>query len=154
MKIYTSYFYQIRNFPPNLIPLSTAMFDPKYYHNFCGKDHQFFDKRGVYNGARAEPFVPGEECQNLCRGLDNCTSKDPSTCAFLSTYRKQLDRLDFQLIMKRFETLAFEFQAFCGIGDVNFALIVYEKPTALCSERTVIQQWFKDHGYEIEEWHK
>lgn len=29
MKIRTSYFYQIRNFKKNMIPVSTAMWDPK-----------------------------------------------------------------------------------------------------------------------------
>ena len=30
MKLYTTYYYQIRNFPRNLIGLSTAMYPPKY----------------------------------------------------------------------------------------------------------------------------
>lgn len=32
MKILISYFYQIRFFKPNMIPLSTAAFDPKWFH--------------------------------------------------------------------------------------------------------------------------
>lgn len=34
MKIYTSYFYQIRNFKQNMIPISTCLSDPGaiYYH--------------------------------------------------------------------------------------------------------------------------
>lgn len=32
MKILTSYFYQIRNFKPYQIPLSTAISDPAWYH--------------------------------------------------------------------------------------------------------------------------
>lgn len=154
MKIYTSYFYQIRNFPSNLIPLSTAMGDPKWYHDFKGTNHQFKDRRGVWNGFRADPFVPGIECQDLCRGIDMCSTKDPNVCTFLRTYHAQLDRLNFRGILGRFQAMADQFLMFDGIEDADFALIVYEKPTALCSERTVIQQWFKDHGYEIEEWHK
>ena len=35
----------------------------------------------------------------------------------------------------------------------NFAFIVFEPPTRECSERIVIQSWFRDNGIEIEEWH-
>jgi len=40
------------------------------------------------------------------------------------------------------------------LDDVDFALLVYETPQNPCSERVVIQQWFKDHGMEIKEWLK
>ena len=36
MKIYTSYFYQIRFFKPNMIPLSTAKYDPSWFHKGLG----------------------------------------------------------------------------------------------------------------------
>ena len=35
----TSYFYQIRFFRPDMIPLSTARFDPSWYHR--NKGHNF-----------------------------------------------------------------------------------------------------------------
>ena len=38
------------------------------------------------------------------------------------------------------------------LEDVNFAFIVFEPPTRLCSERTPIQNWFHDNHIEIEEW--
>ena len=41
MNIYISYFYNIRFFPKNLIPISTAMWDPKWYHNFKSDDTVF-----------------------------------------------------------------------------------------------------------------
>lgn len=34
MKFYTSYFYKLRFFTPNMLPFSTAKWDPKWYHNF------------------------------------------------------------------------------------------------------------------------
>ena len=43
----TSYFYQIRNFKPNMIPLSTALWDPKWFHKNKGHSFQFKDKNGV-----------------------------------------------------------------------------------------------------------
>ena len=38
------------------------------------------------------------------------------------------------------------------VKDVNFAFLVYETPANPCSERIVIQQWFREHGMSIEEW--
>ena len=32
MKFYISYFYQIRNFSPNMIPISTTVSDPDWFH--------------------------------------------------------------------------------------------------------------------------
>ena len=37
MKIMTSYFYAIRFFKPNMIPISTAKWDPKWYHQNKGQ---------------------------------------------------------------------------------------------------------------------
>lgn len=60
MKIYTSYFYQVRNFPINTVAFSTAMWDPKWFHDFKDRKYKFKDKRGIWNGLRATPLVPGE----------------------------------------------------------------------------------------------
>ena len=54
MKLAISYFYKIRFFQPWMIPISTAAWDPKYYHDNKGKDYLFVDKRGVINGYRYE----------------------------------------------------------------------------------------------------
>lgn len=39
IKIYTSYFYQIRNFTPNIIPVSTALSDPAWYRPPEGQEY-------------------------------------------------------------------------------------------------------------------
>ena len=46
MKLAISYFYQIRNFKPNMIPVSTARWDPKWYHDGKGAEYNFIDKNG------------------------------------------------------------------------------------------------------------
>ena len=56
MKIRTSYFYQIRNFKKNMIPVSTAMSDPLWYRPEQGQEY-FFDKRGIVNGLRYTPLI-------------------------------------------------------------------------------------------------
>lgn len=146
MKIYTSYFYQIRFFPVNLIPLSTAKFDPKWYYDNKHQGYQWYDKRGILVGMRAEPFVPGNHLNGLCFGAEHC-SKDFSQCNFLKGYLNQLRLLDFDKIMLRFQML----QKQIGI-DCDFALIVHEAPNNPCSERVCIQEWFKENNLEVKEW--
>jgi len=149
MTIYTSYFYQVRFFPPNLVPLSTAAFDPKWFHDFKGKNYQFKDKRGVINGIRAEIFMPGSDLGGYCS--PSCGQVSPN-CDFLLRYRAQLNKLDFADVWERFTDLASMVRSREGIEDVNFALMVHEAPTNKCSERVPIQEWFAAHDYPIQEW--
>lgn len=152
MRIYTSYFYQVRFFPPNLIPLSTAKWDPKWFHEGLAQSHQFKDKRGVLNGLRAEPFVPGIELDGTCRGPESCF-ETPPRCRFQLGYLGQLRQLDFQTVMNRFEDLAERIKAAEGFDDVDFALLLHEAPTNPCSERIAIHLWFAQNNYRIDEWH-
>lgn len=152
VKVKTSYFYKVRFFTPNVIPLSTAMFDPKWYHANKGTDYCFLDKNGVINGLRCELFMPGPTCNNLCRGSDGCQSS-PTDCAFLKEYRKQLDKLNFDKVMEALQSVADEVQATLKFTEEpTMALIVHEAPSKPCSERVVIQQWFAANGYPISEW--
>lgn len=152
MKIMTSYFYQIRNMKPNYIPLSTAVFDPKWFHQKKGNSFQYKDKNGVWNGLRAEPFVPDKTCEGLCRGPETCRYLGPHTCAFLKTYYNQLEQLNFQEIISRFETLGNQIKEVEGFDEEPIlVLIFHEKYDNPCSERWPVQQWFKNHDYPIEE---
>lgn len=152
MKIYTSYFYQIRFFPKTLVPLSTCLGDPKWFHDFQDKHHYFKDKRGVWNGLRAEPFMPGAECEGLCHGPAGCPNPTSPNCAFLNTYLTQLRRMDFLETIERFRTLGYKIKEADGLDSLpDFALIVHEKPDNPCSERIIIQQWFAENGKPISE---
>ena len=155
MQIMTSYFYQIRNFTPNMIPLSTAMWDPKWFHQNKGQKYQFKDKNGVWNGLRAEPFVPGPLCNHLCRGPEFCHTKDPACCPFLKKYREQLDRLDINNILNRVSFIGNQIQQLEGFTEEPIIVfIVHEAPQNLCSERIVIQQWFRDNDVCVQEFVK
>lgn len=142
MKIYTSYFAQLRNFPPNLVGLSTAVWEPKWLQP--GRD-----KKGAI-WIPIQPFKPGKSCEGLCNG--KCEPKHPEDCTFLKAYKKQLDELNFEKIFERLLELKEEISKDEGLEDIDFAFLVYEKPTNPCSERVIIQQWFKEHGIQIEEW--
>ena len=142
MKIYTSYFAQLRKFPRNLVGLSTAVWNPKWRP--MGKD-----KRGVIC-VDCPPFKPGHECEGLCRG--ECNPKHPEDCAFLKAYKSQLDKLNITTIQHSLGHLAAQISVDENLNDIDFAFLVYETPQNSCSERGTIQQWFKEHGIEVKEW--
>jgi len=150
MKIYTSYFYKIRFFQPNMIPISTAKWDPLWYHQGKGPAHWFIDKNGVINGLRADVFAPGPIASQLCRGA--CDPKDPANCAFLKEYSKQLSTLDINEIMTRTEHLCELVRNHTDFkGEAIAVFIVHEAPNNPCSERIAIQNYFRSNGIECEE---
>ena len=136
-----------------MIPVSTAKFDPKWYTN-RGKIYK--DKNGVYNGIKALPFVPGPLCDSLCQGRENCAATaNPFSCAFLRNYHVQLNQLNFKEIMAEFEKLGNQIRQIEQFPqEPILVLLVYETPENPCSERRIIQQWFKDNGYILEEFNK
>lgn len=152
MKLAISYFYKIRFFQPWMIPISTAAWDPKYYHDNKGKDYLFIDKRGVINGYRYEALAPGPDCVGLCGGPSQCSS-DPSTCKFLSVYRRQLEKIDFDEFIHNLQALETALKARDSSlpQDLIFVLMVYEPPYKACSERGSIQDWVRSHGWECDE---
>ena len=142
MKIYTSYFAQLRNFPRNLIGLSTAHWNPKWRP--MGKD-----KRGVIC-VDCPPFKPGRECAGLCNG--SCNPKHPEDCAFLKAYKAQLDKINIIGLQESLGRLATQISQDEKIKNLDFAFLVYETPQNPCSERGPIQQYFKEHKIKCEEW--
>lgn len=151
MEIKISTFHNIRNFKPYMIPISTAMWDPKWYHDNQGPSHVFKDKRGVWNGFKYHSLAPGITCENLCRGPETCGST-PDCCPFLQNYGKQLNNIDFDVMIRELEHLAQLVKKKEGFKeDPVIVLLVYEKPDNPCSERWELKKWFTSHGYELEE---
>lgn len=142
MKLYTSYFAQLRKFPTNLVGLSTAVWNPKWRP--MGKD-----KRGVIC-VDCPPFKPGHSCEGLCVG--SCNPKHPQDCAFLKAYKAQLDKINLSSLQESLGKLSTQIAKDEGFTDVDFAFLVYETPTNPCSERVAIQQYFQEHGISVKEW--
>lgn len=142
MKIYISYFAQIRNFPANLVGLSTAAWNPKWLQP--GRDK---------NGALwldCPPLKPGIECEGLCNG--KCAPKHPQDCEFLKTYHAQLNKIDFKKFIDKLQGLADTIKMGEHFDEVDFAILVYEAPRNICSERQELIKWFRENGMELEEW--
>lgn len=153
MKVMISYFNNIRNFSPFMIPLSTAKWDPKWYRK---EGHAYVDKRGVVNGLRIEKLVfKQSDWVKLQNADDDCiTCVDAGNnmqdrtqlenfCPFMKLYLEQLRQIDFKEFIKLLKVALLP-------GQVP-VLIVHEKPNRLCSERYVLKQWFKENDYELEE---
>ena len=155
MLIYTSYFYMVRFMKPYMIPLSTAKFDPSWFHKDLGPNYQWKDKNGVWNGLRASEFAPGAICEGLCYGQAECLTHNPNSCLFLKAYRYQLDQLDYDNIIERCEKIANQIKQYENFQEEPIViLLVHEAPNNLCSERKVIQDWFASHGKIVKEWNK
>lgn len=147
MQIYISYFYQIRNFPETLIPVSTAIYDPKWYSS---NGAPFLDKRGVVNGLRCEPLNPSMLDDSVICSSD--CDKNYKECKFLSEYSKYLDTLNFDIIYSTLQRLASIFEKSRDDEQkVDICLVVYETPDNPCSERTPLINYFKKHGIEVKE---
>ena len=73
IKVQTSYFYQIRNFTPNMVPLSTAMWDPKFHeapNNPCSERwmvQKWFSSFGLF----ITEFNPGGDARWSGEGLQH-----------------------------------------------------------------------------------
>lgn len=132
MNIATSYFYQIRNFTSNMIPVSTCLSDPAWYRPPQGKEY-YIDKRGIICGLRYEPLIVQPEW-----GICPCEYQRIGSphCDFLGYYRQALFSLNKEEILKAFEFCLNKFNA------DTIILIVYEAPDNPCSERAVLQDFF------------
>ena len=107
------------------------------------------DARGVIC-VDCPPFKPGHSCSGLCNG--KCDPKHPDDCEFLKAYKAQLDKINIHSIQESLGKLATQIAHDEGLKDIDFAFLVYETPWNPCSERVVIQQYFKEHGIECKEW--
>lgn len=153
MQFKISYFARIRKFAPNEIPVSTAMWDPKWFHPARKPKGVYLDKRNVVNGLRVDPFVPK---YGGCDGPRDC-GWEPDKCTFIDRYKRQLSMLTTSEIFGRFADLSArlkeKYPHLAEYDDLTFVFIVYEKPDNECSERWPIKEWYKEStGDELEEW--
>lgn len=139
IKIKTSYFYQIRNFTPNLIPVSVCLSDPVWYRPPKGKEY-YIDKRGIINGLRYEPLIVQKYGAALC---PYCEYKAAApSCPTLIEYEQLLFTLvDKERTLKAFEYCANKFKLPFGDEPI-IVLMVHEAPNNLCSERFALQHFF------------
>ena len=147
MKIATSYFYQIRNFTTNMIPVSTAMSDPAWYRPPQNQEY-YTDKRYVICGLRYEPLIVQKFGTHICP----CDSKSAApACPTMKEYRQLLeDKVDFERTIKAFQFCVDKFGLPFGHEPI-IVLMVHEAPDNPCSERWALQDYFTSHGWKCKE---
>ena len=146
MKIKTSYFYQIRNFTPNMIPVSTAISDPIWYRPPEGKEY-YIDKRGIINGLRYEPLIVQKYGIQTCYGPEGCwyahaDTRDPYGNEIPCPTMREYEQLLYSLVDKEKTLKAFE-HCLKKFNADTIVLIVHEAPNNPCSERAVLQKFFE-----------
>lgn len=164
---YISYFYQIRNMKPNMLPVSTAMWDPKWFHNGKSEEWRYMDKNGVINGVRMidlmMPLYKWEELVKRNESCEHCRTNNGTNgswisgmCPFMQEYAKCIREKnpDFQ----KFITFCDGYLQFLN-QHLNLCLdtiifIVHEAPSKGCGERPELQRWFAENGMELKEWSK
>lgn len=153
MKLAISYFYQIRNFKRNMVPVSTAIWDPSWFHNFTGDySHIFYDNRKILNGIRLESIIEQGRHSNHGPDICPCKHKKYNTCSFLSNYRKNLENIDFNEMYNDMLKFAENYKKEEKINEeIILVLIVYETPNNPCSERQPLIDYFNSHGVECKE---
>lgn len=149
-------------YPSRYVPISTALWDPKWFHDNKDATYIYMDKKKVINGVRCDKLAP-HECEGLCRGRDKVTNRCMTNdiidsdldgnirCPFLEVYRRQLDKIDFDEFMKDIQSTLKSYEDTFKVVDAVPVFIVYEAPDNQCSERRIIQEWFRDHGVECNE---
>lgn len=155
MKLALSYFYQIRNFKPYMIPVSTAFGDPAWYHAGLGKTYNYLDKRGVVNGLRCEELHGDDSCNSEVEVSCPCEYHKigyPGGCPAMVGYRQHLEELDLDSFMNRADTAANDIQTRLEFKEEPIiVLMVHEAPDNPCSERQSLLDYFNSHNIPIEE---
>ena len=82
-KVYITYFYNIRFFKDNMIPVSTAVWDPKWFHNNGSNTDIFVDDNDIYNGIRCSELSPYKITQWLRLPTSTAAAKSLQSCSTL-----------------------------------------------------------------------
>jgi len=147
----------IRFLKPYQIPISTAIWDPKWFHNFKDQDYVWKDKNGVWNGIRLEILNPNSCCITQPPECIACVKdgrdRDPKNCSFIKEYKEGLEKINFNDLMELLTKMAEFIQQLEGFeNEPEIILLVHEAPYNPCSERVPLQELFKNNGIDVVEW--
>lgn len=156
MKLYITNFYNLRYFKPNQIPISTAIWDPKWYHNNTSDQNIcFLDKNMVMNGIKEEKLSPAAVSEHVTCS-ETCPYKQSvPNCPFLQYYRAYLDTVDINYLLSEFNRVAEDVRKITKfVEEPEIMLLVHETEDNPCSERWPLQDYFKANGYDLPSWTK
>ena len=121
--IYTTYFANLKNLPSNLIPISIALYDPKWYV-----------------GERCDLLAPMKYI------LTKYKNGVYSASDYIREYTKQLEATD---IWSVYDSLKRKAKKDTNLIN-EIALVCYESPEKFC-HRHIVAEWFEKHGFAIRE---
>lgn len=148
MNFYISYFGQFRNMTSKQICFSTAVWDPKWFHDFQGQDHKFVKDGKIY-GLRMPCFI----CDDRSCSGQPC-QYNPDNCQFLRAYSRHLHELNFNEIFDALTKTADLIAKELNVEEPDIVLLVHETPVNKCSERHALIRWFGENSIELKEWKK
>ena len=167
INFYISYFYQIRNMKPNMLPVSTAMWDPKWFHDDKRGRWKYMDKNGVINGVRMidlmMPLYKWEELVKRNESCEHCGINNGANgswisgmCPFMKEYAKCIREKnpDFQKFINFCDGYLQFLNQRLNLCLDTIIFIVHEAPSKGCGERPELQRWFAENGMELKEWNK
>lgn len=150
MKIYISNFANIRYLTENCIPISTAVWPPKFWKFGVDKNNVFL---GI-SEKELSPYKIDVEDGVLC-SKDCKRRADLPNCEFLVRYRAFLDTVDINYILNEFSRVAEDVRKITHYkNDAIIVLLVYESINNQCSERWPLIDWFAKHGIEVKNFNK
>lgn len=134
--LYTSYFANLKNLPPNTIPISICAKAPDWYKGLQYK--KLAPKYGFF--------------MEWKRTHDNDYYIEHFNDEVLSSISPRKVVSDLMSLLSK------EIKEQCRIPvwqnlDVHIALICYEKPSDFC-HRHLVAKWLTDNGFKCEEWRK
>lgn len=148
MKFYIANFAQLRSMNKTCIPISTAVWNPKFFK--IG-----LDSNEVMLGISEKELSPYKVdmsygCQKDCPNRERVPN-----CPFLAKYRAYLDTVDFDHLVSEFNRVAEDVRKITNYeGEPNIVLLVYEAESNPCSERQPLIDWFASHNVEVKNWRK
>ena len=80
-----------------------------------------------------------------------CKEKDYEHCEFLTLYYNYLKTIDFKKFIEKYEMLCSRMSKELGYEIKEVVIIVYEKESNKCSERTAIKKWFEKNRVTLKE---
>lgn len=159
MKVSVGSFYQVRFFDSSVIGLSTAMWDPAWFHGFADKKTVFVNEKGFVCGLKAPDFIlPLSDYEELERRHVDCgnhCTHDSPNCEFMKAYRKHLESIGYEDIMRHLRIIAdkYDEQGFNKTDKpTEIVLLVHESVKKNCAERVVIKQFFDDYWDPIKDY--
>ena len=155
----TSYFYKIRFFKKNMIPLSICIYDPKWYINNKDKNGQIYGLRcNEYSGVQPDKnllsfLVPQEYRSNT--DCECCNNKGNIHCDYLNRYRnhlhKYIDGNEELLLSQILNEIKINYpdrisgyngDDNCNNGNnLTVVFIGFEVSSVSCSERFVLSEY-------------